>query len=318
MRKQRRQLRGFTLLDMLWSVITIALLVALLLPAVQSTRERARRISCENNLRQLGVALAQYQQLHGLLPPGSVSSHQPVTWLQPSSGISWLAQIMPQLGESAIWQQVHAEDPFLSFSAYRQDPDPTMMPRADTSTEPGAERKVFYPVVSILRCPSFGGAWSANSGLTNYAACHHSREQPISEDGDGMFSVNSSESLEHIPDGRSTTLLVGEISSGLQGHGWVFGDRTVLRNGDTLASEESSSMVSNMQNLALEGDTEADRLKTRELSDQVGPFGSSHAYHVNFLLADGSVRPLAKTIDPLLLRSLISKADSLPLGDGGF
>lgn len=330
MRPLPRRTRGFTLFDLMATLIIIALLIAILLPAVQAAREQARRVSCDNNLRQLGVALQNYHQAHGLLPPGSVSSHQPVTWLQPPNGISWLAQIMPHLGEQNIWLQIDASNPFRSFTntddsvglmGFDGSDSPMMFAGGDFGTNGGdagnaSLPKVNYPGNNYLLCPSTANSLRSVDGISNYAGCHNSQEQPISENGDGMFSVNSSLSLEAIPDGRSVTLLAGEYSGGLKGHGWLFGDRTVLRNGGPLNSPGMSQLQAEM--LPVDNESEEGRAKQQELSIQVGSFSSNHSYHISFLVADGSVRGLTKAIDSALFRSLISRGDSLPLTDSGF
>ncbi|MFN7681520.1 MAG: type II secretion system protein, partial [Planctomyces sp.] len=70
--------RGFTVLELLGVLAVIAVLVALLLPAVQQAREQARKLQCQNNLRQLGIGLGHYQFLHKTLPPGAVAVTVPV------------------------------------------------------------------------------------------------------------------------------------------------------------------------------------------------------------------------------------------------
>jgi type II secretory pathway pseudopilin PulG len=321
----RRSCRGFTLLDLLFVLVITGLLIALLLPAVQTAREAARRVNCQNKLTQIGVALMNYQQTHSMLPPGSVSATQPVTWLQPPGGIGWIAQILPQLGHENEWLQVNADDPFASFPQPQASagslPGQEMFGLIEVSGDPPGDgpRKIFYPRLDILVCPSSSG-WGGSAGQSqsNYAGCHHSTEQAISENGDGLFSVNSSESLEHIPDGRSTTLLAGEFAGGLRGHGWVFGDRSSLRNGGSAESMPSAAQRSELEQLAVEDGSEAGEARRQAQSQQVGAFSSLHSYHVNFLLADGSVRAVSRKIDVRLLSSLIAKGDGAPLSDAGF
>ena len=95
-----RRARGFTLIELLVVIAIIAILIALLLPAVQQAREAARRSSCKNNLKQLVLALHNYESTFGLLPPGylhkfngDVANHM---------GFSWGAMVLPQLEETAL------------------------------------------------------------------------------------------------------------------------------------------------------------------------------------------------------------------------
>jgi len=74
MQRVKRYRRAFTLIELLVVIAIIAILVALLLPAVQQAREAARRSQCKSNLKQIGIAMANYHDVHGILPPGVVSS----------------------------------------------------------------------------------------------------------------------------------------------------------------------------------------------------------------------------------------------------
>src|SRR5438105_12161109 len=102
-----RPRRAFTLIEVLVALAVIALLVALLLPAVQKVRAAAAATKCRNNLKQLGLALHAYHDARGRLPPGMSSAAEPY--------LSWLARTLPYLEQGALWQQ--AEE------AYRLDND---------------------------------------------------------------------------------------------------------------------------------------------------------------------------------------------------
>src|SRR4051794_21831923 len=94
--------RGFTLIELLVVIAIIALLVALLLPAVQAAREAARRAQCVNNLKQTGLALANYETSHRLLPPGYVSNFL-ADGTDTGPGWGWAAMLLPALEQSGTF-----------------------------------------------------------------------------------------------------------------------------------------------------------------------------------------------------------------------
>ena len=104
---QRRP--GFTLFELLVVVSIIAILISLLLPAVQSARESARRAQCSNNLMQLGIALGSYASTHMVLPPGVVNETGPIQNLPRGYHHSWIVQILPFMGQGNIYHHVNVK-----------------------------------------------------------------------------------------------------------------------------------------------------------------------------------------------------------------
>ena len=97
---------GFTLVELLVVIAIIGVLVALLLPAVQASREAARRSSCANNVRQIIIALHDYEHAHEHFPAGSTNPTGPIKNLPQGDHMSWIARILPDLGEQARFRQI--------------------------------------------------------------------------------------------------------------------------------------------------------------------------------------------------------------------
>ena len=105
--------RGFTLIELLVVIAIIAVLIALLLPAVQSAREAARRAQCTNNLKQLGLAFANYTDVNGMYPPGGVTLvtgfANAGNWSNEAgnNGVSWVALILPYIEQNPVYSSMN-------------------------------------------------------------------------------------------------------------------------------------------------------------------------------------------------------------------
>ena len=96
--------RGFSLIELLVAIAIIAILIALLLPAVQQAREAARRTQCQNNLKQIALALHSYHELHSMFPQGQVF-RGPSDGTSDAPGWSWSSMILPMIGQAPLYNK---------------------------------------------------------------------------------------------------------------------------------------------------------------------------------------------------------------------
>ncbi len=190
---------GFTLVELLVVIAIIAVLVAILLPAIQAARESARRTSCTNNLKQLGIAANNFHDARGAFPVGSESRQYKADKNNAWSLYRWssLAHLMPYLEEANVYNQLDLSVPLYAGGL------------GSISSQ-----NVFAVglVVPLFLCPSDEAKIvSTGFGPTNYAACAGTGwpgGSPL--DTDGVFYVNSHTRISKIADGTSHTALMSE------------------------------------------------------------------------------------------------------------
>lgn len=285
---------GFSHLESLTVLAIIAILIALLLPAVQQAREAARRTSCKNNLMQFGVALSSYQESHGVLPSGCVNATGPVQNLRNGYHASWTIQLLPYLSQQNTWSQI---DPALSVY------------------DPGLEPQRQYDM-RVLTCPS--DFW--RRGRSGYAGSTGSDDVAVDVDNNGLFFLNSSIADFQIRDGLSNTLAIGERRvdefAGDEDLGWMSGTSATLRSGGVVLNSGIPGtpmpfyMDNNVADFGFEDDlggVDAEPVIDEDPTANVGGFSSQHVGGVQFLLADGSVRFLSENNS--VLRELTSRDD---------
>ncbi|MGE3821882.1 MAG: DUF1559 domain-containing protein [Isosphaeraceae bacterium] len=271
---------GTTLIELLMVVMIISVILSLILPAIHASRGAASRVQCTNNLKQIGLALHNYETNLGTFPPGVVNPTGPISNVPEDFHIGWVVQLLPYMEQGGVAGALDTR-----FSVYDAVNQTARLTR-----------------ITSLTCPDDklpGGTALANH--TSYAANHHDVEAPIEEDNHGVFFLNKALRTADLEDGSSHTIFVGDKRTELGDLGWSSGTRATLRNtGHPLRA-------------SLRGPQDPPE---PEPTDEwyVGGFGSGHPGAVNFAFGDGSVRFLSTTINPRILRLLGHRADGEPLG----
>jgi prepilin-type N-terminal cleavage/methylation domain-containing protein/prepilin-type processing-associated H-X9-DG protein len=330
-----RHRRGFTLIELLVVIAIIAILVALLLPAVQSAREAARRAQCRNNLKQIGLALHNYQSANVFFPPSYCIGN--------GDGGKWspLARILPQIDQANLYAVADLN--------------------VNYSTGVNATSGVTEMAVPVNRCPSevntdirtgppnFCPPNYAFNGGTWKVFTHDAVLSNGGKPGDGAFAPNSRFGPQNYTDGMSNTLCCSEIKTytpnvgnGLEGTDvpptdlsgfsagkfsatghteWV--DGKVHETGFTTTFTPNSHTVINGVGAPTGAPIIGDFVSCREGGAKCAGLPtyaavtarSFHTGMVNILLMDGSVRSAGDSIDLTVWRRLGSRNDQMPVGE---
>jgi prepilin-type N-terminal cleavage/methylation domain-containing protein len=286
--------RGFTLIELLVVIAIIAILVALLLPAVQQAREAARRSSCGNNLKQMGLAFHNYHDVYQAFPNSENGG------TGGNDKASAFASILPHLEQNAI------------FSVYNFS-----LGNSNSANVTAVSQRipVYLCPTAIIRRQVPDSACSETRAPGTYAVCTGSGD-PYGTVADGNPNngaiVNpgtGSTRMRDFMDGTTNTLLLGESAWNFQDYLWSSGACSgQIRWGFTYWASPYP--------LATAFTTMAPfNPKTAAGGANLSRFRSDHASVVGFTLVDGSVRFLSQNIDQSVLNSLGTRAGNEVLGE---
>ncbi len=314
--------RGFTLVELLVVIAIIGVLIALLLPAVQSAREAARRLQCTNKMKQLGLALHNYHSAHGSFASGYISNKSTTgsEWCYNDSprtkhGAPWSVLILPYLEQTTLYERFDFHQNFTSASS---------CPSEDNSTS--SNHKAWETPLSLYQCPSDPGSQS-DVNNTNYLGVQGGGDY---EDApcnirsrvfflNGVLYHSSKTRIAHITDGSSHVFLLGETKyiptpvhrvDGSGYAGWASGPRM-----DDLGPNPYTLAAATLQINSVPGSGGQPDSEVRDMYYEMSKlFGSFHVGGCNFTMCDGSVRFVNESIDLKAYQSTAIRNDGLPLG----
>jgi prepilin-type N-terminal cleavage/methylation domain-containing protein/prepilin-type processing-associated H-X9-DG protein len=308
---------AFTLVELLVVIAIIAILVGLLLPAVQKVREAANRVRCKNNLKQMGLALHSYHDEVSHFPPG-------YTWVDPSPpvaaapkpdwqlfiydrprtinylqtnwpGWGWAAYLLPHLEQGNLFQQIDLTAPTIGSQAAT-----IRVTKLSSYTCPSDAGAGIYHVMPLK------GPTVADAATNSYAGCFGALGNLGSTPdlGNGLFIRNGALQIKDITDGTAQTLAIGERAALFTCTPWVgVIDQGTVRTTTGAPVNQSLALPAPAMPMA--------RVGIKPLNDSWSEpydFFSAHRTGMNALFADGSVRWVNTTIAVDVFQALATRA----------
>jgi prepilin-type N-terminal cleavage/methylation domain-containing protein len=291
---------AFTLIELLVVIAIIAVLIGLLLPAVQKVREAANRMKCANNLKQIGLALHLYHDSHSRFPTGATVSNN----------LGWNVTVLPYLEQTALYARFDLGPGPFNGGPNREGPNKNVhaLNRLAVYLCPSATAELAVHPSSTLvdgrptYAKHYYGIMGPKGDNPASGTAYQFDPNPRGQGGfalQGILGRDTTTRLADVTDGTSTTLLVGEISRpDGDGASWVRG----IAFGTTVSQANGMSAAKNVNygiNILLRP-VSADQFN--DIS-----FSSNHPGGAQFVLADGSARFVAENISSAVYKAAASR-----------
>ena len=303
MRRSSSKKAAFTFVELLVVIAIIGALIALILPAIQSAREAARKTQCANNLKQIAIALHNYIGNHKSLPAGYVSS---VTLDGDDGGPGWAwgATLMPYMDESPLYQLIEKGIPVdaIGMQPLRTKSVATFLCPSDD----GLEELIEVPEISSdeILCTMAAASYVGSAGTVR-PTCKLCRDR-----FDGVFGRNNPIQPRELEDGLSQTLAVGERAT-FWASAAVWG---VVPRSKLLDRQQPGKYAAGPAYVL--GTTFADGFNIEEVPEDnhntmqtfAESFGSLHPGGSHFAFCDGGVRFVFDTVEPRVMNALATRA----------